>query len=418
MCISALYIASKGIFMISYAKIVGGLAVVLLVSYVGWTTYRYFTLVSTPTFTVVGIEPGGSYAGDVAASVQGQDDYKVASLSIFVDNKPLVDKAKIGKRSFEYPFTVSTQALSEGEHVLRIEVANGAYNRNMAEQTFTFSVDNQPLQTAFVKNDTGAQVFQGRTLHVQFQANKPLKHAEVKTLAKTYPGFRASPRELIYECFIPIDTEEIPHDYLFTITSTDKVGNSGTIEGNFKVVPFSFRKQTLRIDANKMKKEDEAGLAEKEFEADIERLTAQSPKEKLWRGTFIAPLELKDPKQITTEFGMIRATQERGLRQHKALDIIALPKSVIWATQDGIVVLKNRYAHSGNTLVIDHGWGVLSLFYHLDSFAPIEVGDRIKKGNPVGTLGKTGYATGYHLHWEMRVGNVAVDPMEWTKQGF
>ena len=96
----------------------------------------------------------------------------------------------------------------------------------------------------------------------------------------------------------------------------------------------------------------------------------------------------------------------------------ATQKSVIWASQDGIVVLKNLFAHSGNTVVIDHGWGVLTLLFHLDTFAPLEVGDMIKKGKPVGTLGKTGYATGYHVHWEMRVGNVAVDPLEWTKPNF
>ena len=115
---------------------------------------------------------------------------------------------------------------------------------------------------------------------------------------------------------------------------------------------------------------------------------------------------------------MIRATQERGLRQHKALDVYTTPKSVVWATQDGVVALKGRYAHSGNTVVIDHGYGLLSLFFHLDTFAPIEVGEKIKKGNPMGTLGKTGYATGWHLHWEMRLNNVAIEPLEWTKQGF
>ena len=95
-----------------------------------------------------------------------------------------------------------------------------------------------------------------------------------------------------------------------------------------------------------------------------------------------------------------------------------MPKSVVWAPQDGVVVMKARFAHSGNTVVIDHGYGILSMFFHLDSFAPIEVGETIKKGNPIGTLGKTGYATGYHLHWELRIGNVPVDPMEWTKPGF
>lgn len=103
---------------------------------------------------------------------------------------------------------------------------------------------------------------------------------------------------------------------------------------------------------------------------------------------------------------------------HKALDVINLPKSVVWATQDGVVALKERYDVSGNTVVIDHGHGILSLFYHLDDFADLEVGQKIAQGKPVGTLGKTGYATGYHLHWEMRVRNNPVDPMQWTQETF
>jgi murein DD-endopeptidase MepM/ murein hydrolase activator NlpD len=98
--------------------------------------------------------------------------------------------------------------------------------------------------------------------------------------------------------------------------------------------------------------------------------------------------------------------------------VLSAPKSVIWSTQDGVVVLKERFEDAGNTIIVDHGHGLLSLFYHLDDFANIEVGQKIAQGNPIGFLGKTGYATGYHLHWEMRMNNTAIDPMQWTKSNF
>ena len=71
---------------------------------------------------------------------------------------------------------------------------------------------------------------------------------------------------------------------------------------------------------------------------------------------------------------------------------------------------------SGNTVVLEHGMGVHSHYYHLNDFAEIEVGDVIGKGVKIGRMGKTGYATGYHLHWEVRIDNVAVDPLEWTEK--
>ncbi len=135
----------------------------------------------------------------------------------------------------------------------------------------------------------------------------------------------------------------------------------------------------------------------------------------MWRGAFCAPIDIE---RISCEFGTIRTTQHKGRYAHKALDIINTPKSVVWSPQEGIVVLKDRFAGSGNTVVIDHGCGVLSLFFHLHDFAGIEVGQKLAQGNPIGKIGKTGEATGYHLHWEMRVDNVAVDPMQWTKTTF
>ena len=402
----------------SYIKFISCLVVVALISYAGWRTYNYFFLISVPTVDVVGIEPDKSYEGEITVTIKGHDDYKVARLSVAIDGKPVLSKVKIGKRNFEYPFKLDTKTLAQGQHMLDVELENGAYNKREVHQSVSFSIDNTPLQAAYVKNETDAKVLQGRTLHIQFQVNKEIKEAKVKTLSKDYPCMRESDRTLIYECFVPIETEEVPQEYLFTIDITDNVGNTRTLTGKFQVVAFAFKKQVIKIDSHKMTEENEAGSPEKKLEAEMEELTKKSPKQKLWHGAFITPIEIKDPKQITTDYGVIRATQERGLRQHKALDVYTTPKSVVWSPQDGIIVLKSRYAHSGNTVAIDHGFGVITLLFHLDSFAPIEIGDKIKKGNPIGTLGKTGYATGYHLHWEMRVNNVAIEPMEWTKVNF
>jgi len=144
-------------------------------------------------------------------------------------------------------------------------------------------------------------------------------------------------------------------------------------------------------------------------------LSKKSPQKKLWRGHFCTPIEIV---RTTCEFGTVRTTQEKGKYQHKAVDITNTPKSVVWSAQAGTVVIKDRFVHSGNTVVVDHGWGIMSLYFHLNDFASIDVGTKLAQGNPVGTIGQTGYAKGYHLHWEMRVNNTAVDPIQWTKQSF
>ena len=193
------------------------------------------------------------------------------------------------------------------------------------------------------------------------------------------------------------------------------MGNTINLENKFQVVAYPFKKTTLRIDAKKIEKEKEAGKATSEFEELLEQLNTQSPQKKLWRGAFCTPIDII---RTTCEFGTIRTTQQKGKYQHKAVDIINMPKSVVWAAQNGIVVMKDRFEESGNTVAIDHGWGIISMYFHLNDFANITVGQKISKGNPIGTMGKTGYAKGYHLHWEMRVNNIPIDPMQWTKRTF
>ncbi len=404
--------------MMNYLKAGATLIIFGIAGYIGWNYYLYYTNETPPTIEVHGIHPDGGAAGDVKVTIVGSDSYKVATLKVDLDGEPLIKETYIGKSSFSYPFTLSTGTLEQGSHSLTVQITNAAAKKQTSQEELFFYVDNLPLQAAITKNEADARVYQGRTLHIEFQANKALKDANLKTLSESYPCFLQSNRGYIYECFVPVECEEVAQEYPYIIEVADYAGDTINLDGKFKVVEFPFKKQTIRVDKEKIAEEAELGLPVQQLEDDIERITKQSPKKKLWHGKFIVPIELKEKKQITSDFGVIRATQERGLQQHKALDLIAAPKSVVWATQDGTVVLKDRYAHSGNTIAIDHGYGIISLFFHLNEFAKINVGDKIRKGNPVGTVGKTGYATGYHLHWELRVNTVPVEPLEWTKSTF
>lgn len=399
-------------FKFSSALLIGTL---LVTGLVGWRLYHYFFDAHQPTITLQGICPNGWYTQEVSCALSGSDPYKIRDISVWLDGKLIIDKFKINAASCEHPFSINTKSLSNGAHMLKAEATNSLYHTQKNILEYPFFVDNAPLHAACIKSDTEYKVLQGRTLHIQFQLNKEIKEAYAQALSQTYPCFPESKNSPIYECFIPIACEEAPNEYPLAIHITDKVGNTMILEQKFQIIPFQFKKQTLKIDPAKVQEEKEAGISAQQLEHDLEKLTQQSPPQKLWHGVFYAPIDIIS---ISTDYGTIRTTQERGRYAHKAVDILNQPKSVIWATQDGKVVLKDRYAYSGNTVVIDHGYGILSLFFHLDSFADIAVGDFIKRGNPIGTLGKTGYASGYHLHWEMRINNIPVDPLQWIKPNF
>ncbi len=376
------------------------------------STYRYFFDTSCPVITIIGLENNRHYRGNIDCIIKGHDDYKIRDITILLDGKLLCGGYhKINKKKFQYP--ISLNNLKEGSHILSLELRDASYKENRTKEEFSFVIDNQPLEAAFTKQEYKA--FQGRTIHLQIHVNKQVASAHISAFSITQQCFPESEGSTIYECFIPIAWDTQPNEYPFQLTVEDQVKNSLRLEGKLQVLAFPFAKQIITVDPKKIAHEAEMGEGHKELEEALKSLTEKSPRKKLWQGIFYVPLELK---KITTEYGTSRVSQDRGIRSHTALDLVGKPRGVVWASQNGIVALKGRYALSGNTIVIDHGYGILSLYYHLDSFSEINVGDSIKKGNPVGTEGMTGYANGYHLHWEIRVNNIPVDPMQWTKNDF
>jgi murein DD-endopeptidase MepM/ murein hydrolase activator NlpD len=71
----------------------------------------------------------------------------------------------------------------------------------------------------------------------------------------------------------------------------------------------------------------------------------------------------------------------------------------------------------GNATYIDHGWGVYTGYLHQSQLL-VQAGDRVETGQLIGMVGNTGRATGPHLHWEVWVGGVPVQPLEWTSQSY
>lgn len=397
--------------MVFRLKYVGYVAACTLLSFIGFQTYTYFFDTTRAQLSLKGLTHEQWCAGDVSCAVAAD---KSGEISILLDDKPIVEQFKIGKNA-DHQFIIPTRTISNGKHTLKTVFTDKTFHKNQSSLNQDFYVDNVQLQAALIKPDAACKVFQGRTLHVQFQVNKPIQQATVQALSETYECFPESKNSKVYECYIPVACEEKPNEYLLSLDVVDNVGNKVHLDNKMHVVKFPFKTSRLHVEDEKVKEEQELALNNDNFEKIMQTLAENSPKEKLWNGTFCTPIEIQ---RVTTEFGTVRTTQHKGRYAHKALDVINLPKSVVWSSQNGVVVLKDRFANSGNTVVVDHGHGVLSMYFHLDDFANIEVGQKVAKGNPVGTLGKTGYAKGYHLHWEMRVNNIAIDPIQWTKDTF
>ncbi len=115
--------------------------------------------------------------------------------------------------------------------------------------------------------------------------------------------------------------------------------------------------------------------------------------------------------EVSSHFGWRDSPHGRGSQRHMGLDIRAGYGEPVAASAGGVVVFAGRDAGGyGTTVVIDHGQDVKTLYGHL-SGVYVHEGQRVARGTTVGAVGNSGRSTGVHLHYEVRVGNVPVDPM-------
>lgn len=132
--------------------------------------------------------------------------------------------------------------------------------------------------------------------------------------------------------------------------------------------------------------------------------------EKLWQGNFILPLE----NDLSTVFGTKRIMNEKKISIHKGIDIRGKTGEKVKASNNGRVVLAKELFFGGNTLIIDHGQGIYTIYMHLSSFN-VHPDAIVLKGDTIGYVGSSGRATGPHLHFGVKVLNVNTNPVSLVK---
>jgi murein DD-endopeptidase MepM/ murein hydrolase activator NlpD len=127
----------------------------------------------------------------------------------------------------------------------------------------------------------------------------------------------------------------------------------------------------------------------------------------LWADKFIPPLA---QIFVTDSFGFSRKTGAYSI-PHIGVDYRAKQGTDVMAVNRGIVRITNWYRDYGNTIVIDHGLGLMTYYLHLSKYN-VKVGDTVERGQIIGLSGATGYATGPHLHLSVVIDKVSIDPVK------
>jgi murein DD-endopeptidase MepM/ murein hydrolase activator NlpD len=148
----------------------------------------------------------------------------------------------------------------------------------------------------------------------------------------------------------------------------------------------------------------------------VESVTAETRPEKLWDGLFQFPTTYYET--FPSVFGTRRSYNGSDYTYyHTGLDLYGSTQTEVLAPARGVVVFADFLTVRGNVTFIDHGWGVFSGFLHQSQLL-VQPGEMVEPGQLIGYVGATGRVTGPHLHWEVWVGGVPVDPREWTASVF
>jgi len=253
-------------------------------------------------------------------------------------------------------------------------------------------------------------VMQGRTLVVRVAL------AEAATVSGTFmeqPLFFYQNGPQQFWSLIAIHALLEPNIYPLTLIATLPDGKTVTKVQEVQVIEGDYSTETIWLD------NDRSGLLAPELVQQEQQKLAQvwsqvSPRP-WWEGPFWYPVG-SDSLRITSNFGTRRHYNGGSkLSFHGGTDFGGGVGVPIYAPAAGRVVLAERLTVRGNAVLIDHGLGLYSGYWHQSQIA-VNTGQEVQPGDLIGYIGDTGLVTGPHLHWEMRLNGVAVSPLQWVRE--
>ncbi|MBE2193713.1 MAG: LysM peptidoglycan-binding domain-containing protein [Anaerolinea sp.] len=255
-----------------------------------------------------------------------------------------------------------------------------------------------------------APVDQGRTAVFRIVTALPAK-IDLMFMDRVV-GVISDESRTFHAALVGVDSFAPPGLYWLRMQATEESGKRTFFERPVKIQDGGYNYETIQLLPGQ---EDLLNPKITEPEAaKISTLVSPFTPQRYFGGLMGLPC----PAPITSPFGTRRSYNGSGFdRIHAGTDFAAMPGAAIYAPAAGVVVMAETLNVRGNATLIDHGWGVYTGYWHQTEIK-VRVGEVVQQGQVIGTVGQTGRVTGPHLHWEMFVGGVQVDPLQWTRQSF
>lgn len=264
---------------------------------------------------------------------------------------------------------------------------------------------------------------QGRTGRLFLQSNRPLsitaawnglptaftRVASTDVLTETGA---LSPAPNAEFTLLPVPALIAPGPYTFSLSYTARNGVPLRRDWQVTVLEGPYETQDIVLP------DDKGGLLEPTLvEDELEKLMqvwSVATPQLYWTGVFSQPIS--SAYATTSPFGTRRSYNSGPVASYHAGQDFGAPEGVpVWAPAAGVVALAEPLDVRGNAVLIDHGRGIFTGYWHLSEIK-VAVGQELQTGDVIGLVGTTGLSTGAHLHWELRIYGVAVDPMQFVAE--
>lgn len=209
-----------------------------------------------------------------------------------------------------------------------------------------------------------------------------------------------------HAAIVGIDLETKPGSHPWSVAVVEPRLPPKVLHGRLKIEARPFREQRLTLPSTMVDLDPttrERALAESEALRTVYRTITP---ERLWRGSFTRPVA---GTGTGTGFGARRIINGKPRAPHAGADYAAPAGTPVVAANAGRVALVGDFFFPGRLVVLDHGLGLHTLYFHLEG-ALVTQGEHVERGQTIGTVGTTGRSTGPHLHFGVQLGPARVDP--------
>ena len=342
---------------------------------------------------------------------------------------------KVHETSVKIRIEPAVLGFADGEAILRVVVSDYSWtdlwkgNRTYTEEKVL--IDTRPPEIEVLSR--AHNINQGGAGLVIFRTSEVCSQSGIQVGNSFFPGHTGLFKDpLVYIAFIALGYQQGTDTAIYA-KAVDLAGNQSKGGLNYHLRRKVFRKDRLNISDGFLKKKITGFPSEIPLDANMSLLAkflkinrdlreanyqtlvqvCRETDSKLhWKGDFLRLPKSATRARFADHRTYMHKGQEIDQQVHMGIDLASLAQSPIPAANAGIVIFAKQLGIYGKAVVMDHGFGLFSMYAHL-SYIGVKVGDRLSRGDILGRTGMTGLAGGDHLHFSMMIHNTFVNPVEW-----